>query len=428
MNSLKTIVMVGIMAAVAYGVYVSINEGPVETPSEISEDWSGGPPEVSLPSVGEAGTSGFSAEAPTRFPSPGDPPVQSRHGELSPRKPFVDRAPAPPFSPAPLSSDVAARQEAPMPPTGSEIPAYPTYAPHAPPVGSNANLAPDPSGAPLPDLSSGSMAPMPSASSVPTGNRAGAHGGVPGQTNGAATPNPTEIRPEFADFLAAARRDLDEGHFRDTLAILSSRYGGQGQTEAEAAALIELLDQVAGTVIYSRQHYLEPAYVVQAGETLPQIAEKYGVPYELLAKINRIADPMKLEPGQQLKVVRGPFRAVIKLDEHEMDLWLQDLYAGRFAIGVGSDLPELSQSLLVMEKNREPTYYGPNGQVVNPGDPLNPLGKRRIGLGDSFAIHGTNDEGSIGQTGGPGCIRLGERDVDDVYDILSLGSHVVIQR
>ncbi len=428
MNSLKTIVMVGIMAAVAYGVYVSINEGPVETPPEIAEDWSAGPPEVSLPTVGETGTSGFSAEAPTRFPSPGDPPLQARSGELSPRKPFSKRAPAPPFNPAPLPSDVAVAQDVPMPPRGSEIPAYPAYAPPSPAIGSNANLAPDPTGAPLPDSSSGSMAPMPPASSVPTANQAGVYGGAPGQTNGSATPNPTEIRPEFADFLAATRRDLGEGRFRDTLAILSTRYGGQGQTEAEAAALIELLDQVAGTVIYSRQHHLEPAYVVQAGETLPQIAEKYGVPHELLAKINRIADPMKLQPGQELKVVRGPFRAVVKLDQHEMDLWLQDLYAGRFAIGVGSDLPEWSETLLVMEKNREPTYYGPTGQVINPGDPLNPLGKRRIGLGDSFAIHGTNDEGSIGQTGGPGCIRLGERDADDVYDILSLGSRVVIQR
>ena len=427
MNSLKTIVMVGIMAAVAYGVYVSINEGPVQTPPEIAEDWSAGPPEVSLPSVGETGPSGFSAEAPTRFPSPGDPPVQPRYGELSPRKPFSERAPAPPFNPAPLPSEVAVGQEAPMPPTGSEIPAYPAYAPPSPPIGSNANIAPDPTGAPLPDLSSGSMAPMPPVSPVPAANQAGTPGVGLGQMS-AATPDPTTIRPEFADFLAAARRDLGEGRFRDTLAILSSRYGGQGQTEAEAAALTELLDQVAGTVIYSRQHHLEPAYVVQVGETLPQIAEKYGVSSELLAKINRIADPTKLEPGQQLKVVRGPFRAVIKLSDHEMDLWLQDLYAGRFAIGVGSDLPELSETLLVIEKNREPTYYGPAGQVINPGDPLNPLGKRRIGLGDSFAIHGTNDEGSIGVTGGPGCIRLGERDADDAYDILSLGSRVVIQR
>jgi lipoprotein-anchoring transpeptidase ErfK/SrfK len=247
------------------------------------------------------------------------------------------------------------------------------------------------------------------------------------EMNGSSHPASSEIRPAFAEFVAEARRNLEQGRFRETLAILSARYGEPDQTAAETAALTELLDQVAGTVIYSRQHHLEPAYVVQPGETLPQIAEKFNVSAELLAKINGVADPMQLQPGQELKVVRGPFRAVVRLEDHEMDLWLQDLYAGRFPIGVGMDQPDLEGPFLVLEKNREPAYYTPT-RTFDPNDPLNPLGKRRIGLGGPVAIHGTNDPASIGETGGPGVVRLGEEDVDDVYDILTLGARVVIQR
>jgi lipoprotein-anchoring transpeptidase ErfK/SrfK len=417
MNSLKTMAMVGVLMLVACGVYMSINNGPVQAPPEAPEDWSAGPPQISLPGADDSGAPDFAMGGPSGLPSPGTPPVQGRSSELSPYRPFPGRAPAPPFSAAPLPPEISSDLNAPLPAALSEP--YPHVPGNQlpPPFRSDGNLvgtAPPVTNAPLPDFSSSAAPPLP-----------------PGTTTGMETPRKplsTEIRPQFVQLLAEARRDLEQGRFRETLSILSSRYGEPDQTAAEAAALAKLLDQVAGTVIYSTEHHLEPAYVVQVGETLPQIALKYDVPTELLAKINTIHDPMRLQPGQELKVVRGPFRAVVRLEKHEMDLWLQDLYAGRFAIGVGADKPDLEGNFLVLEKHREPAYYSPTGRVFDSNDPLNPLGKRRIGLGDSVAIHGTNDQGNIGQTGGPGVVRLGEQDTDDVFDILSLGSRVVIQR
>ncbi len=47
-----------------------------------------------------------------------------------------------------------------------------------------------------------------------------------------------------------------------------------------------LLSQLAGTVVYSTEHQLEPARVVKPGETLETIAKEYNVPWQLLAKIN----------------------------------------------------------------------------------------------------------------------------------------------
>ncbi len=436
MNSLKNVAMVAILALVAYAVYVSINNNPVKSPPEI-EDWTAEPPQVTLPGGDSSRAPGFAMEGPNGFPSPGVPPIQQRSNELSPPRDFSESAPAPPFNPAPLPPEIAANLDPPMPAAPADVPSYPSYAPSAPPIGSKVNVGSGNS-APLPDFNRGSAPPMPPDSSFPAAGMngapvSGARGDnrFPALANGMNAPaktDDTKVWPEFAEFLAGARRDLDQGRFRETLAILSSRYGESGQTSAESKALTELLDQVAGTVIYSREHHLEPAHVVQTGETLPLIAEKYAVSPELLAKINGIADPTSLQPGQELKVLRGPFRAVVRLDDHKLDLWLQDLYAGRFDIGVGTDKPDLTGAFQVIEKNREPAYHSPAGRIFDPGDPLNPLGRRFIGLGDSIAIHGTNEEASIGQTGGPGGIRLSERDADDVFDILTLGSHVVIQR
>ena len=82
---------------------------------------------------------------------------------------------------------------------------------------------------------------------------------------------------------------------------------------ADTQKVETLLGQLAGTVIYSTEHQLEPARVVKPGETLETIAKEYNVPWQLLAKINGIPAPDQLRPGQELKVVRGPFSAVVDL-------------------------------------------------------------------------------------------------------------------
>ena len=48
------------------------------------------------------------------------------------------------------------------------------------------------------------------------------------------------------------------------------------------------------------------------GEILPQIADKYGVPAELLAKINGIADPSKIQTGQRVFIPGA--RKVLKVE------------------------------------------------------------------------------------------------------------------
>jgi lipoprotein-anchoring transpeptidase ErfK/SrfK len=415
MNSLKTMAMVAVLAVIAYAAFVAINNSGADQapPPEVAEDWPTGAPQISL---GESDGTGFSMGGPNDFPPPGVPPMPGGSSELSPPLAFSERAPAPPFTPAPMPPEISSDLNA-APPSAASDPPYAPTPPRGDSTGGIAGSGPSSNVPPLPNLDAGAAPPLP-----PEGLNPGM---VVSPKKG---PKSTEIRPEFTEFLTEAKGYLSQGRFRESLGILSSRYGEPDQTDAEAKALTELLDQVAGTVIYSTQHHMEPAYVVQAGESLSQIADKYEVPQELLMKINGIPDPNKLQSGQELKVVRGPFRAVVKLEEHELVLWLQDLYAGRFPIGVGSDEPQMEGSFVVRDKNREPTYYDRTGRRFDPGDPLNPLGKRRIGLGGSVALHGTNDEDSIGTTGGPGAVRLGDRDAEDVFDILSLNSQIIIRR
>ena len=104
--------------------------------------------------------------------------------------------------------------------------------------------------------------------------------------------------------------------------LLSRWYDDPRLSDQEYQALVALLNQLAGTVIYSRDHLLLPAYEVQPGDTLERVAQHYKVPWQLLAKINGVADPNQLRPGDQLKVVQGPFDAHVNLRARQLTMML----------------------------------------------------------------------------------------------------------
>ncbi len=72
-----------------------------------------------------------------------------------------------------------------------------------------------------------------------------------------------------------------------------------------------------------------------------------------------------------------------------------------------------------------PAYYHP-GTVIAPGKD-NPVGTRWIGLNKKgYGIHGTNEPWSIGKAASHGCIRLRNRDVEQLFTILRVGDTVEI--
>ena len=257
-----------------------------------------------------------------------------------------------------------------------------------------------------------------------------APGGPPPAPPAAVVDRTAEARENVKKLLAVVNAELDHGRTADAHRMLSSLYGSPEVPSDMTREINGRLDEMAGVVIYSRQHLLERPYLVQPGDTLERIADTYSVPATLLARINGIRDPQGLKPGRELKVVHGPFAAVVSLEKLELTLMLQDRYAGRFAIGLGTDHRPIERTYTVCEKVLNPGYggYGGGSFAVQPGDPKNPLGKFWIGLGDQIGIHGTTNPAGIGRTDNPGSICLSDRDIDDVYGILSVGSKVIIQR
>ena len=252
-------------------------------------------------------------------------------------------------------------------------------------------------------------------------------GGEGPQAAGVDAPSPATLasRSGFAEAWDTAQNQITDNQLASALFTLSFWYDNPDLTADDHRNLTELLDQLAGTVIYSTQHTMEPPYAARRRETLFDIANEYKVPWRLLKKINAIRDPQVLVPGQELKVVRGPFRAEIDLARQEMTVFVDRYYAGRFVISTGNDpSPQPGSYEVLQKKYDQQSYYTADGEEVRSNDPMNPYGKYWIGLSKSLSIHGSPLQQS---PYGTGCVSLSPRDAEDVFAILSRGSRVLIK-
>ncbi|MHC4293055.1 MAG: L,D-transpeptidase family protein [Planctomycetota bacterium] len=203
------------------------------------------------------------------------------------------------------------------------------------------------------------------------------------------------------------------------------------------------LTAISNEWLFSRQVHASDTlcelYEVQVGDMFRKIAKKCKVPHEFLMKINNISDPRSLRAGETIKIVNGPFNCRINRSTFTLDLYLQDTYVRSFVVGLGRPSHETPTGCWLVKydgKLIQPTWTDPEtGKTYQAHDPDYPLGARWIGLEGidgqakgrtGFAIHGTKNPEEIGKAVSRGCIRLDNKDVILMYDLLMPGSSQVL--
>jgi len=109
----------------------------------------------------------------------------------------------------------------------------------------------------------------------------------------------------------------------------------------------------------------------------------------------------------------------------------------RYPVGVGRAGKQWSGESYINGKYIRPDWSPPAvvrhdhpnlPKVIRGGSPSNPMGAAAMSLaGGEYAIHGTNQPGSIGHFVSYGCIRMFNEDIKDLYDRVSVGTLVVVQ-
>lgn len=217
---------------------------------------------------------------------------------------------------------------------------------------------------------------------------------------------------KFADAWTQAQKLLTENRLVDAHSLLSAWYGSPDLTPDEARRLVDLLGQLAGTIIYSNtEHLLEQPHIVRDNETLKTIATLYAVPPQLLAKINGLDEQQPLKPGQKLKVVRGPFDAVLDLQRGEVSLQLRGQYAGRFA---------------VVRTGLKPEQFKDGPVHLQVKEKMNARGEHYVGLERNLGIYAEDYSENALKMPAESSIVLSARDAEDVFDILTYESKVAV--
>lgn len=247
--------------------------------------------------------------------------------------------------------------------------------------------------------------------------------------------------------IADAKSKADAGDPLASRQLLNEALISGRMADSDADAAKKQIDEINKAVVFSAKKFPEDPwggiYQVASGERLATIALKHSLSWEFLSRVNGVT-PKRLRSGQNIKVFKGPFHAVVYKHLFKMEIYMGapggpgSMYVTSFPVGLGKDnsTPTGLWACKAGDKIRNPRYYPPRGgEIIEPNDPKNPLGGYWIALEgldgqavgkESYGIHGTIDPNSIGKMESMGCIRLKADDISWVFDILVDGKSKVL--
>jgi len=125
--------------------------------------------------------------------------------------------------------------------------------------------------------------------------------------------------------------------------------------------------------------------------------------------------------------VRLPRTVLVSIPDRKLAVMEGGEVIASFPVAVGAEeSPSPTGEFQIVNRVSNPTYYRP-GTVI-PSGKDNPVGTRWIGLSQKgYGIHGTNAPRSVGHAASHGCIRLRNRDVERLFNMLRVGDTVEIR-
>jgi L,D-transpeptidase ErfK/SrfK len=134
--------------------------------------------------------------------------------------------------------------------------------------------------------------------------------------------------------------------------------------------------------------------------------------------------------AEEARTVNAPERRhiVVSLTDRKLVLLEGDRVLRVFDVAVGKpSTPTPEGRFAIINRVSNPTWYSPSGSVA-PGN-HNPLGSRWMGLSaKGYGIHGTNVPSSIGKAASHGCVRMRKQDLEELFEMVTVGTTVELQR
>ncbi|MFZ1814627.1 MAG: L,D-transpeptidase [Rhizobiaceae bacterium] len=192
----------------------------------------------------------------------------------------------------------------------------------------------------------------------------------------------------------------------------------------------------AGSTLFAAPAMAERVFntMTQRWEDIDPLARRY----------NRKEPPAKFKRRNvAVRTNEAPGTIIIHTDEKFLYYVTGTNKAVRYGVGVGREGFGWNGTVAIKRKEEWPTWTPPaemrareraEGRILPAsmaGGPENPLGARAMylfkgGQDTMYRIHGTNQPWSIGLNLSSGCIRMMNKDVEDLYSRTSIGTKVIV--
>ncbi|MBM3247899.1 MAG: LysM peptidoglycan-binding domain-containing protein [Candidatus Omnitrophica bacterium] len=168
-------------------------------------------------------------------------------------------------------------------------------------------------------------------------------------------------------------------------------------------------------------------YEVKSGDSLAKIAKKFNTTAEFIKKSNGISSDV-IKAGEKLRIWSGKFSCVVDKSQNTLILKSNDDVVKVYLVSTGADNHTPVGIYKIINKLVNPPWYKEGAAVpIPPESPENILGTRWMGFDiPEYGIHGTTEPESIGKQATKGCVRMLNKDVEELYSILPVGTEVTI--
>ncbi len=244
-----------------------------------------------------------------------------------------------------------------------------------------------------------------------------------------------EVRTSVNRMLSEARAMIRDEAYLPAREKLFDALDMAGNDPSLRSDVEKLLGQVHIELVMTPRTMPEKVeHQVQSGDIIARIARRYGTTAELVQISNGISNPNLIRVGQRLRVLNKPFTVHVNIARNDLVLKLDGRFFKRYSVGTGKYGSTPTGTFRVSDRIPEPVWWRPDGRAIPFGDPENILGTHWLAIsatGDTeeaygYGIHGTWDDESIGRSESAGCVRMHNREVEELFTLLPVGAPVTI--
>jgi lipoprotein-anchoring transpeptidase ErfK/SrfK len=169
-------------------------------------------------------------------------------------------------------------------------------------------------------------------------------------------------------------------------------------------------------------------YEIVPGDSLGKLARKYNTTPQLIKRANGLKSDV-IRTGEKLRIWTAPFKILVNKSQNVLFLKSGEEVIKIYHVSTGRNNITPVGKFKIATKIEKPVWFKNGGPPIPSESPDNELGSRWMGFDTDphYGIHGTLHPEAIGQQVTDGCVRLKNEEVEELFDIVPIGTEVSIQ-